>query len=47
MTDTCHDRNVQLGFDDLLSAADAENRNQVFRRKTAHLPSTFDEALPC
>ena len=35
----------QLGFDDLLSASDTDNRKRRFERDTAHLPSTIDEAL--
>jgi len=36
----------QLGFDDLLSSADADNRARKFAGATAHLPGTMDEALP-
>lgn len=36
----------QLGFDDLLSSADADNRARKFAGETAHLPGTMDEALP-
>ena len=37
---------VQLGFDDLLAAADQTNRELQFRRDTAHLPGTMEDALP-
>ena len=36
----------QLGFDDLLSAADADNRQHAFERQAAHLPDTMDLAVP-
>ncbi len=36
----------QLGFDGLLTAADADNRNHRLERETAHLPGTMEEGLP-
>ena len=36
----------QLGFDDLLTSAEADNRARKFERKTAHLPGTMAGALP-
>ncbi|MGH8608840.1 MAG: phosphoglycerate kinase [Gammaproteobacteria bacterium] len=36
----------QLGFDALLNAADAQNRNRRFERETAHLPGTMEQAVP-
>ena len=36
----------QLGFDDLLTAADTDNRTRAFERETAHLPGSMEEALP-
>lgn len=36
----------QLGFDDMLAAAEAENEARKFERLTAHLPGTMQEALP-
>ena len=43
---TIDDLTGQLGFDALLDNADSENRARKFERETAHLPGTFDEALP-
>lgn len=36
----------QLGFDALLAESDSDNRARKFEREIAHLPDTFDEALP-
>ena len=36
----------QLGFDDLLTSAEADNRARKFERKAAHLPGTMAGALP-
>ncbi|MEO0959793.1 MAG: hypothetical protein AAFY66_15245 [Pseudomonadota bacterium] len=36
----------QLGFDSLLSDAEADNVARMFERETAHLPATLDLALP-
>ncbi len=36
----------QLGFNDLLASADADNHARQFERRTAHLPGTAEEALP-
>jgi hypothetical protein len=36
----------QLGFDDLLTSADEQNRTRQGERETGHLPSTITEALP-
>nr|WP_281719908.1 hypothetical protein [Nitrosomonas nitrosa] len=36
----------QLGFDGLLTVADADNRNHKLERETAHLPGTMEEGLP-
>lgn len=36
----------QLGFDDLLASAEADNAARKFDRETTHLPGTMDEALP-
>ena len=36
----------QLGFDDLLAAADQTNRELQFQRETAHLPGNMEDALP-
>jgi len=36
----------QLGFDALLAEADDDNRTRKFERETAHLPRTYDEAIP-
>lgn len=36
----------QLGFDALLNDAESDNRTRKFERETAHLPKTFDDALP-
>ena len=36
----------QIGFDDLLRAADSDNRARKFERETAHLPDNYDEAIP-
>lgn len=41
-----HDASAQLGFDALLSAAEADNRARQFERDTGHLPGTMDAALP-
>tara|TARA_R110002110_G_scaffold257206_2_gene473164 strand:- start:19425 stop:19757 length:333 start_codon:yes stop_codon:yes gene_type:complete len=38
--------NEQLGFDDLLSDTDRDNRERIFGRATAHLPETMAEAVP-
>lgn len=37
---------AQLGFDTLLRDADAYNQERTFKRETAHLPCTWDKALP-
>jgi hypothetical protein len=37
---------TQLGFADLLTLADAANRQRRFERETAHLPATMEDALP-
>lgn len=36
----------QLGFDDLLTNADEQNRAREFERETGHMPSTMKDALP-
>lgn len=36
----------QLGFDALLSSAEADNRVRRIERETAHLPGTMAEAIP-
>ncbi len=36
----------QLGFDALLSEAEAANASLRFERETGHLPSGYDEAIP-
>ena len=43
---TNHDTQSQLGFDALLAGADSDNRARKFERETAHLPATYDEAIP-
>lgn len=42
---TKHSLPGQLGFDLLLSDAEAQNRQLQFDRETAHLPSTMEEGL--
>jgi len=36
----------QLGFDAFLAEADADNRARRFEKEAAHLPESFDEAVP-
>ena len=36
----------QLGFDDLLASAEADNEVRKFERATAHLPGSMEEAMP-
>jgi hypothetical protein len=36
----------QLGFDALLASAETENTNRALTRQCAHLPGTYEEALP-
>lgn len=38
--------NAQLGFDALLASADSDNRAREFARETAHLPGSYDAAIP-
>ena len=40
-----HTASDQLGFDNLLAAAETENRNRIFERETGHLPATMNEGL--
>src|SRR5438552_1961043 len=37
---------TQLGFGDLLADADSANNHREMERSCAHLPGTYDEALP-
>ena len=36
----------QLGFEAFLAEADADNRARRFEKEAAHLPESFDEAVP-
>lgn len=36
----------QLGFNAMLADAETENRERVFKRETAHLPGSLEEAIP-
>lgn len=41
-----HNLQGQLGFETLLEDADQENKRRHFELETAHLPGTWEEALP-
>lgn len=41
-----HSHSNQLGFDDLLSQADVDNKARTDRKAYGHLPGTMEEALP-